>query len=328
MSASSSSSSEEEDDPRFKSVVVDPAKWSSYIKGSAKGKKKAANGDRDADNDRGFDAGSYKHLINIMFRAIESKMSFEENIWPKDPSKKGKRKRDEDADKEDSSADVATEGIIWCTPHRPTLQEIEEKTRLAKKKWKKDSANEEKKKKYKKLRKRAQKIAEKEKMFTEKRAALAHDRRLLTTELESQRKINAQREDEKRLCFQEWFAFYRERRRKERRNSKAAKKAGKAINTLFAVGFPFSYTEEQAKSMFVGDGAQGFEALSFNQKEGKAPIAFVRFSSAELATEAMRRLQGFKFVDDAMRSSGKPSVSTLRLAFAKYELASKRGVGR
>mmetsp|Transcript_22427 Transcript_22427/g.31390 ORF Transcript_22427/g.31390 Transcript_22427/m.31390 type:complete len:169 (+) Transcript_22427:102-608(+) len=167
-----------------------------------------------------------------------------------------------------------------------------------------------------------------ERMCMKKRTALARDRHKLTTELENQRKMNAQREDQKRLWFEEWCSFYRERRRKERRNTKAARKAGRAINTLFAVGFPFSYTEEQAKSLFVGDGMQGFEALSFNQKEGKAPIAFIRFSSADLATEAMRKLQGFKIAESSKlvdaASSGRSPVSTLRLAFAKYELASKR----
>mmetsp|Transcript_13505 Transcript_13505/g.26502 ORF Transcript_13505/g.26502 Transcript_13505/m.26502 type:complete len:189 (-) Transcript_13505:223-789(-) len=184
----------------------------------------------------------------------------------------------------------------------------------ARKAWK-EGNDESMRKRYTKHKKVKRKLEERDGSMASLIKDIESKRKIIETKLQAERERNIGVLKNQKEFLDNYMQSYYERiriaSRKQKAVQKAVKRAGKAINTLFVVGFPRSATREQVEKVFTAQ--EGFEAMSFNQKEGKSPIVFARFHSVQTASKCLADLQGFGF-----------QGQTIRLAYAKYELQASR----
>jgi len=269
------SDSSESDDPRFRAVAIEASDWKDYTSRSQKPKN------------------SSKMVENMLKRCLESRIIFQKDIWP--PRLSG-----------EDTLSHEHKLFSWCTPKRSSIIDLKARTKRLKEEWIKNRHDTSAKKAYK----RVKRDREKEELRIIKRnkqkQILSNHKEDLAVVLKKEKADSEQALKEKQLWFQSWYCEYHRRTKKKKKIQKSAKKLGKPLNTLFCVGFPIDYTKTQVEQLFSSHNVQ---RLSYNRKEGKPPIAFIRFLSVDAATKCLSQLQGYSL-----------GSTTVRLAFAKKEL--------
>ncbi len=272
--------SSSDEDPRFASAAVNIADIRQYKS--------------DVQTDEKVSKKPDAFLLKILLESIRERIIFVDGAWGTNQIGM-------------APAPTPAPGFAWFEEDRLPLNRLVKRRKRAREAWEADRTNKAKRRAYKKAKaamveaKGAASVAkEREARRDAERAALRD--RIYHELCERDRVIL-----EKIRWFEEWAHEYARRMKQQRKAAKATKRAGKPINTVFVVGFPKDCTRERALSIFSAH--KGYKALSFNKKEGKAPISFVRYESVAAATQALDALQGFNM-----------DGSKLRVAFAKYEL--------
>mmetsp|Transcript_23741 Transcript_23741/g.44344 ORF Transcript_23741/g.44344 Transcript_23741/m.44344 type:complete len:197 (-) Transcript_23741:73-663(-) len=195
------------------------------------------------------------------------------------------------------------------------MEDVVKKMKRARKAWKEDAEDSAMKKRYTKHKKAKKRLEARDRSICSMAKDIESKRKVIQAKLKFERARNVAVLTDQNQFVQDYIRTYYNRIRvankKQKAVQKAVKKAGKAINTLFVVGFPRTASKEQVEKVFASQ--VGFEAMSYNQKEGKSPIVFARFASVEAASKCLADLQGLSF-----------EGQKLRLAYAKYELQASR----